>query len=267
MGLLWPQWVSAGGPPTLKQLLKTNNPILQTRWAIRFEHGEGVKQSYARAITLYCSAARRGYGPAQYHLGWLYANGRGVDQNEELAAAWFHQAAQKGDGHARRMLALLGQPKSKKIPSCGLPGDTRLRQAGVSPAQRRQITTWVEQLAPAYGLDPQLVLAVVRVESGFNVRARSPKNAQGLMQLIPATAQRFGVTDIMDPVQNLRGGMAYLRWLLIYFEGDLKLALAAYNAGENAVDKYQGIPPYAETRAYVAAVIRHYGSDQHPPVV
>jgi soluble lytic murein transglycosylase-like protein len=100
------------------------------------------------------------------------------------------------------------------------------------------------------------VLAVVEVESNFDPRARSHKNAQGLMQLIPATAERFGVDDVWDPEQNLRGGMSYLRWLLDHFDGDIKLALAGYNAGEQAVRRHRGIPPYAETRAYVERISR-----------
>jgi soluble lytic murein transglycosylase-like protein len=79
------------------------------------------------------------------------------------------------------------------------------------------------------------------------------------MQLIPDTARRFQVRDLMDPTQNIRGGMAYLRWLLAYFEGDLTLALAAYNAGEGAVERYRGVPPYAETRLYVARIIERLG--------
>jgi soluble lytic murein transglycosylase-like protein len=84
------------------------------------------------------------------------------------------------------------------------------------------------------------------------------------MQLIPATARRFGVDDPLEPLQNLRGGMAYLRWLIARFEGDLRLALAGYNAGEGVVQRYGGIPPYAETRAYVRKILRRYGSDRHP---
>jgi soluble lytic murein transglycosylase-like protein len=99
-----------------------------------------------------------------------------------------------------------------------------------------------------------LVLAFIAVESNFDPNAQSPKNAQGLMQLIPDTAARFGVRNIKDPVQNLRGGMAYLRWLLAYFEGDINLAAAAYNAGERAVERYLGVPPYAETRLYVRKI-------------
>ena len=111
-----------------------------------------------------------------------------------------------------------------------------------------------------------MVLAVIQTESNFNPGARSPANALGLMQLIPATAARFGVRDRANPVQNLRGGMAYLRWLLSFFEGELSLALAGYNAGEGSVVKYLGIPPYPETQAYVQKVLRIYGSKVHPPV-
>lgn len=117
-----------------------------------------------------------------------------------------------------------------------------------------RITDLIRALAPAYRLDPNLVLAVIETESSFDPKALSPKNAQGLMQLIPKTAARFGVTDVWDPRQNLKGGMAYLRWLLDYFGGDVRLALAGYNAGEKAVKRYGGIPPYPETIGYVRTV-------------
>ena len=116
------------------------------------------------------------------------------------------------------------------------------------------LSNLVRALAPEFGLDPQLVMAVVQVESNFDPEARSPKNAQGLMQLIPETAKRFGVEDVWDPEQNLRGGMLYLRWLLDNFKGDTKLALAGYNAGEGAVQLHGGIPPFEETRDYVRRV-------------
>jgi soluble lytic murein transglycosylase-like protein len=117
------------------------------------------------------------------------------------------------------------------------------------------VATLVRRLAPAYRLNPNLVLAVIEVESNFDPQARSPKNAQGLMQLIPETAERFGVRDVWDAEQNIRGGMAYLRWLNRHFDGDLELVLAAYNAGEGAVKRYGGIPPYAETQNYVQRII------------
>jgi soluble lytic murein transglycosylase-like protein len=131
---------------------------------------------------------------------------------------------------------------------------------------RRLIAAWVRKLAPRYGLDPRLVMAVIQAESNFNPGARSPANALGLMQLIPATAARFGVRNRADPIQNLNGGMAYLRWLLSFFEGELPLALAGYNAGEGSVVKYLGIPPFPETQAYVRKILRNYGSRVHPPI-
>jgi soluble lytic murein transglycosylase-like protein len=124
---------------------------------------------------------------------------------------------------------------------------------------------FVNLVAPEYKLAPQLVLAVMATESNFDPLALSPKNAQGLMQLMPDTATRFKVRKIDDPAQNIRGGMAYLRWLLAYFEGDLRLVLAAYNAGEGAVERYRGVPPYAETRNYVQRILaRLDGQRLHP---
>jgi len=134
----------------------------------------------------------------------------------------------------------------------------RLRQRPVK--EREDVRGLVRKLAPKYSLDPQLVLAVIEAESNFDPKASSPKNAQGLMQLIPATAQRFGVTDPWNPEQNLHGGMAYLRWLLDHFEGDIKLALAGYNAGEQAVELYGGIPPYTETQSYVKRIVKRLGA-------
>jgi soluble lytic murein transglycosylase-like protein len=120
----------------------------------------------------------------------------------------------------------------------------------------------IDQVAREMAMSPQLLHAVIQVESGYQANARSPKGAQGLMQLMPATAERFGVRDAFDPRQNIRGGALYLKWLLEYFRGDLRLALAAYNAGEAAVVKagYR-IPPIAETRDYVPKVLWHI---QHP---
>lgn len=108
--------------------------------------------------------------------------------------------------------------------------------------------------ARAHGVSEVLLLAVIAVESAGQVRAASPKGAQGLMQLIPATARRFGVADSFDPAQNILGGAAYLDWLLRRFGEDAILALAGYNAGEGAVDKHKGVPPYNETRDYVVKV-------------
>lgn len=141
------------------------------------------------------------------------------------------------------------------------------RSSAKSKAGNQTMTGLVRELAPQYALDPKLVLAVIEAESSFNPKARSPKNAQGLMQLIPATAKRFGVGDPWDPEQNLRGGMAYLRWLLDHFNGDIKLALAGYNAGERAVERHGGIPPYAETQRYVKRIVKRLGATSRQPAM
>ncbi|MFN3921904.1 MAG: lytic transglycosylase domain-containing protein [Caldimicrobium sp.] len=113
------------------------------------------------------------------------------------------------------------------------------------------------EVAKQFDLDPYLLKAIAKVESNFNPKAVSPKGAMGVMQLIPATAQLVGVSDPFDPIENIYGGAKYLRWLLDEF-GDLRLSLAAYNAGPEAVRQYRGVPPYAETVNYVKKVLYFY---------
>jgi hypothetical protein len=120
----------------------------------------------------------------------------------------------------------------------------------------KDLVAMVVEAARRHSLDPELVQAVVAVESGFRPAAVSPKGAQGLMQLMPATARSLGVRDSFDPVSNLDGGTRYLRGLIQRYDGDLKRALAAYNAGEGAVARHGGVPPYPETMAYVRKVLQ-----------
>jgi soluble lytic murein transglycosylase-like protein len=129
----------------------------------------------------------------------------------------------------------------------------------------------VAQVAARESLPPQLIHSVIQVESNYDPYAVSPKGAQGLMQLIPSTARRFGVTDAFNPADNIQGGAKYLRYLLELYNGDYPLALAAYNAGEGAVAKYGGVPPYAETRDYLVRIGRQLeksmaGQPQPKPV-
>ena len=112
----------------------------------------------------------------------------------------------------------------------------------------------IRAAAAQHGVDEAIVRAIIHAESSFNPNARSRVGAQGLMQLMPPTARRFGVSDSYDPTQNIRGGVQYLAWLLKRYNGDLTLAAAGYNAGEGAVDRYKGVPPYSETRRYVERV-------------
>jgi len=119
----------------------------------------------------------------------------------------------------------------------------------------------VQEAAAVNGLDPCLILSIMRAESAFNRSAVSPKGAMGLMQLMPATATRFGVKDFFDPRENVLGGSRYLRWLLDRFSGDVRLALAGYNAGEGAVEFYGNrIPPFLETQNYVRTIYSRYST-------
>jgi soluble lytic murein transglycosylase-like protein len=142
--------------------------------------------------------------------------------------------------------APLAQPAVAAVPS--YTGTDALRAAQFKPM--------IQKVAQETSISPQLLHAVIAVESGYDAKAVSRKGAQGLMQLMPRTAQRFGVRNALDPMQNVRGGALYLKWLLDYFNGDLKLALAGYNAGENEVVRagYR-IPAIKETRDYVPKVL------------
>jgi soluble lytic murein transglycosylase-like protein len=114
------------------------------------------------------------------------------------------------------------------------------------------------------GIDPRFLHAVIWQESKYQLRAKSHAGAQGLMQLMPDTAKRFGCDDPHDPVENIEAGTKYLSWLLKRFDGNVALALAGYNAGEGSVDKYDGIPPYNETQNYVKIISKRYGKTYHP---
>ena len=148
--------------------------------------------------------------------------------------------------------------------------DKGARKAAAAPSVASSKTPsdydeYIREAASLYQIPEALVRAVIRVESNFDARAISRANAQGLMQLIPATAERMLVTDPFDARQNVLGGTRYLRVLANLFNGNLQLTLAAYNAGENAVIRYRGIPPYEETQAYVTRVLSFYNLYRSQP--
>ena len=271
-------------------------PAQVERWrqeAKLLEYGEqGAVRDPVRAAELYCRAARHGDAESQYNLAWMLTNSRGIERDEAQAAHLFAAAAEQGMDQAKNILARMGAPRGAP-PACLRPPEEdvavaaalaasaaaierqRERAAGVGrpsahaaytpappPPPRNApeaLVRFVRLAAPEFNLEPHLVLAFIATESNFNATAVSPKNAQGLMQLIPETAARFGVRNIMDPTQNVRGGMAYLRWLLARYQGDVVLAAAAYNAGEGAVERYMGVPPYSETRQYVWKIVNAAG--------
>jgi soluble lytic murein transglycosylase-like protein len=233
-----------------------------------------------QAANLYCQGARNGSTEAQYRLAMLFAFGQGVPEDREIAASLLAIAAQQGHQEAMNMLETI-RYSSDKMPDCVLTnvspphapqpviavanigGKSLDGVIATLPKDRKWLVDLIKKIATWHNVDPQFALSIVTVESAFKTTARSSANAMGLMQLIPATAERFNVKDAFDASQNVKGGVRYLRWLLDRYHGEIELVAAAYNAGEGAVDKYKGIPPYKETQNYVAKVLHHYPHKNH----
>ncbi len=261
-----PEW--SDEPPALARLLESG-----------FKAEAGRQPGIAAAH--YCAAARDGSVEGQYRLGRLFLMGQGVARDNQIATTLLSIAAQRGHEKARSLVGEL--PAGERLPDClvngtapqliaadsyeAVPHEVVERFVKALPADKRRNAQLVQKLAPRFQIDPRLALAIVRTESNFDASARSPKNALGLMQLIPGTAERFGVRDALDPEQNIRGGLAYLRVLLGQFKGDVALAAAAYNAGEGNVARYKGIPPFAETQEYVRRVMAFYRAPRHADVL
>ncbi len=270
IGLTWAQGTDSAPswedePPTL------------SRWIEEGYKAELSRQPW-RAAQRYCAAARYGSLEAQYQLGRLLLLGRGLTPDPATGTTLLALAAQRGHEKARLLLA--GKLPGDRLPDCLTQGDAPAQEfleasqeavphevvasyVSSLPREKRRMAELVQRLAPRFSIDPRLALAIVRSESNFEAQALSPRNAQGLMQLIPETAERFGVRDAWNPEQNVRGGLAYLRWLLERFEGDVALVSAAYNAGEKTVQQYGGVPPYAETREYVRRILSFYRARRH----
>lgn len=254
-----------------------DEPPVLSRW---IEEGYNAERHHLprRAAQRYCAAARYGSLEAQYRLGRLLLLGQDVVPDHATATTLLALAAQRG--HEKAGVLLVGRIPGDQLPDCLTTGEApsmELKESAQEvvpyavvalyvsglPKEKRRLAEMIQRLAPRFAVDPRLALAIVRSESNFEALALSPRNAQGLMQLIPETAERFGVRDVWSAEQNARGGLAYLRWLLERFGGDVALAAAAYNAGENAVAQYGGVPPYAETREYVRRILAFYRATRH----
>ncbi len=171
--------------------------------------------------------------------------------------AWAGEIVSITDEHGRKIFINAGETRAIGGLATGAIQPVKVDNASL-PAP--EINDLVEQTASRHQIDPQLVHAIIKVESKYDPKAVSRKGAMGLMQLIPETAQRFGVANPFNPKENIEGGVSYLKHLLDLFRGDLSLSLAAYNAGEAAVQRFGGIPSFAETRNYVRKVTDIYES-------
>lgn len=229
------------------------------------ENGIGGYKRIGLALALYCEAGELGSSEGFFRVGKVLHNPFSIFHNPALANTYFALAARLGHQQAQA----LHDPAIANAPLpvvCGDFGEIMAKEEfdidaylmALTPA-RQKIAALIRRHAPRYSVDSRFVLAVAMAESNLNPLAVSPKNAQGVMQLIPDTQERFGVKKPFDPESSIRGGLTYLKWLSARFGGDMALVAAAYNAGEGTVEKYQGIPPYPETRHYVRRVFYFSG--------
>ena len=153
-----------------------------------------------------------------------------------------------------------GQSQNTNVASSASTSTTTTSTGSTGTPVTGNFSSLINQAAQKYGVNPSLVQAVIKAESNFNPNAVSSVGALGLMQLMPATARGLGVSNALDPAQNIEGGVKFLSQLLNHYDGNVRLAVAAYNAGPGAVDRYNGIPPYQETQTYVNRVLGYYQS-------
>ncbi len=250
-------------PPNTDNQAPQIKALLEQAWAL--ELGTlGQLRDIEHAAALYCEAARHGSAEAHYRSGLLYKTSSNAIYN--VAYAKFFLMVAMEHSHPMAESGLLSLERLDQIPVIQpeclnqgyqfSPGRFDLeRYIANLPSHRRHVAQLLASLAHEYKIPPKLALAIGAVESNFDSDALSPKQAMGVMQLLPATARRFNVTKPFDPEQNIRGGLAYLQWLLKKFPDNLPLSVAAYNAGEGAVQRYRQIPPYRETQIYVQRVL------------
>ena len=229
------------------------------------ERGIGIHKNIPLAISLYCDAGRMGSPEGFFRIGRILSKGPVSVRDPRMANAFLALAARLGHQQG----AALFNDRVTAAPmgdECNLFADRMVTDRfdmdsyiARQPQAKRQIASLIRSKAPQYNVNARLALGIALAESNLNAQAVSPKNAQGVMQLIPDTQERFGVKNAFHPEQNVRGGLAYLKWLQKRFNGDWKLVAAAYNAGEGAVDHYGGIPPFPETQQYVRRVLYFSG--------
>jgi soluble lytic murein transglycosylase-like protein len=230
----------------LEERIRSGDADAAIALARRLEFGMGVEADLARAAELYCDAAMRGRAEAALRLAGMFLDGEGVEVDVVTSAAWLAIGQQ-----VRRPVARPGQPCAAG-PALSATATTA---RGESTMPTADLAKLVRAVALRQSVDPALIMAMVAVESAFRPEAVSPRGARGLLQVMPATATSLGISDPHDPLQNLVGAIGHIRRLLGRYDGNVSLALAAYNAGEGAVTQHRGIPPFAETQAYVQRVL------------
>ena len=241
------------------------------------ELGIGIRKNLGLAIALYCDAGAMGSPEGFFRVGRLLASGSASTGQRRLANAYLALAARLGNVEALKYhIPSIGNDEIGED-CAGVASGTIAKSQAVGgpwegssfdldaylarqPAAKQRIAQLIRDVAPQYKVDARLALAIALAESNLEAAAVSPKNAQGVMQLIPATQERFGVRRPFDPEHNVRGALAYLNWLQKRFAGDWRLIVAAYNSGEGAVDRYGGVPPYPETMQYVRRVLHFTGA-------
>jgi hypothetical protein len=223
-----------------------------------------IENARERDVGRFCDADPADKAVVAFEIGLSLLR----SQSAEIGIAWIGKAAELGYSPAAWLLDRL-PATGHRLDRCGrgetLSESTPFGIRDSLPYQEfkgrmppRELKEIAYRIAASYGLDPALLLSVMSVESGFRADVVSVKRAMGLMQIIPETAARFGLQNPFQPEENIAAGSRYLRWLLDRFDGEVSLALAAYNAGEGAVDRYRGIPPYRETIEYVDKVKNRY---------
>lgn len=240
------------------------------------EIGTGIRKNLNLAVALYCDAGAMGSPEGFFRLGRLLTGEATSLDQRRMANAYLALAARLGSVEALKYHAA-GVGNGELGDDCaGTAGDALAKRQTAGgwenssfdldaylarqPLAKQRIAVLIRNVAPQYKVDPRLALAIALAESNLDAAAVSPKNAQGVMQLIPATQERFGVRQPFDPEHNVRGALAYLNWLQKRFAGDWRLVVAAYNSGEGAVDRYGGVPPYPETQQYVRRVLHLTGA-------
>ncbi len=228
------------------------------------ERGLGIRKNPGLAIEFYCDAATMGSSEGFFRIGRMLMRERKL-RNPRLANAYLALAARLGHREASMLHDPLVPNASIDEVCSGLYGGAGQSKFNLNgyiarlSLDKQKVAALIRLKAPHYGVDVRMALAIALAESNLDANAVSPKNAQGVMQLIPDTQARFGVQKPFDAEQNIKGGLAYLKWLQNRFGGNLTLVAAAYNSGEGTVERYGGIPPYPETQHYVRRVIGFAG--------